>query len=97
MEQVGSWAPGMGAYNNFYDCEGGISMEIQKKKLGQLLVGEWNTKTIVAVAIGAALYGVLMVFGGIQIMGEAAGRANQKRPFVILHIDLYRDYGLSHR
>ena len=42
-------------------------MEIQKKKLGQLLVGEWNTKTIVAVAIGAALYGVLMVFGGIQI------------------------------
>lgn len=38
-----------------------------KKSLGKLLVGEWNTKTIVAVAIGAALYGVLMVWGGIPI------------------------------
>jgi len=38
-----------------------------KKSLGKILVGEWNTKTIVAVAIGAALYGVLMVWGGIPI------------------------------
>ena len=30
-------------------------------------VGEWNTKTIVAVAIGAALYGVLMVWGSIPV------------------------------
>lgn len=30
-------------------------------------LGEWNTKTIVAVAIGAALYGVLMVWGSIPV------------------------------
>ena len=34
-------------------------MEIKKKNVGAMLVGEWNTKTIVAVAIGAALFGVL--------------------------------------
>ena len=37
------------------------------EKKGKLIVGEWNTKTIVAVAIGAALYGVLMDFGSIQV------------------------------
>ena len=41
--------------------------KLKKKSAGSLLVGEWNTKTIVAVAIGAALYGVLMVYGGIPI------------------------------
>ena len=30
-------------------------------------VGEWNTKTIVAVAIGAALFGALMVWGSIPV------------------------------
>ena len=30
-------------------------------------VGEWNTKTIVAIAIGAALFGVLMVWGSIPV------------------------------
>ena len=38
-------------------------MEIKKKNVGAMLVGEWNTKTIVAVAIGAALFGVLMCYG----------------------------------
>ena len=42
-------------------------MEIKKKNVGAMLVGEWNTKTIVAVAIGAALFGVLMCYGGIPI------------------------------
>ncbi len=32
------------------------------------LLGVWNTKTVVAIAIGAALFGVLMNFGGIPIM-----------------------------
>lgn len=41
-------------------------MEV-KKNVGKMIVGEWNTKTIVAVAIGAALYGVLMCYGGIQV------------------------------
>lgn len=38
-----------------------------KKTLGQKLLGTWNTKTIVGVAIGAALFGVLMNFGGIKV------------------------------
>jgi len=38
-----------------------------KKSVGKLILGEWNTRTIDAVAVGAALFGVLMVFGGIQI------------------------------
>ena len=42
-------------------------MVIKKKNVGAMLVGEWNTKTIVAVAIGAALFGVLMCYGGIPI------------------------------
>lgn len=38
----------------------------KKSILGQIL-GVWNTKTVVAIAIGAALFGVLMNFGGITI------------------------------
>lgn len=38
-----------------------------KKTLGQKLLGIWNTKTIVGVAIGAALFGVLMNYGGIKV------------------------------
>jgi len=37
------------------------------KSLGQKLLGTWNTRTIVAVAIGAALFGVLMNYGGIPV------------------------------
>ncbi|HAO60481.1 MAG TPA: hypothetical protein DCQ90_00680, partial [Erysipelotrichaceae bacterium] len=40
---------------------------MKKKSLLALIIGEWNTKTIVAVAIGAALFGVLMVYGGVQV------------------------------
>ncbi len=38
-----------------------------KKSIGKILLGTWNTRTIVAVAIGVALFGVLMVFGGIKV------------------------------
>lgn len=38
-----------------------------KKTLGQKLLGTWNTKTVVGVAIGAALFGVLMNYGGIKV------------------------------
>ncbi len=37
------------------------------KKILKTLLGVWNTKTVVAIAIGAALFGVLMNFGGIPI------------------------------
>ena len=38
-----------------------------KKSVGSLLVGKWDTKTIVGIAIGAALFGVLMNYGGIRV------------------------------
>ncbi|MBQ2084856.1 MAG: ECF transporter S component [Oscillospiraceae bacterium] len=40
---------------------------MSNKNVGKSLVGVWNTKTIVAVAIGAALFGVLMNYGGIPV------------------------------
>lgn len=42
-------------------------MENKKKSIGSLLLGKWDTKTIVGIAIGAALFGVLMDFGGIKV------------------------------
>jgi len=44
----------------------GIGGLIMNKTLKTLL-GVWNTKTIVAIAIGAALFGVLMNYGGIPV------------------------------
>lgn len=38
-----------------------------KKSFLSKLLGTWNTKTIVGVAIGAALFGVLMNYGGIKV------------------------------
>ncbi len=38
-----------------------------KKSFWKTLVGTWNTKTIVGVAIGAALFGVLMCYGSIPV------------------------------
>ena len=40
---------------------------MEKKSLAKKFLGEWSTKTIVAIAIGAALYGVLMVYGSIPV------------------------------
>ena len=42
-------------------------MTTKKKSLGSILLGKWNTKTIVGIAIGAALVGVLMNFGSIRV------------------------------
>lgn len=42
-------------------------MSKEKRSVKSLLLGTWNTKTIVGIAIGAALFGVLMVFGGIRV------------------------------
>ena len=40
---------------------------MKKESMGSLFLGKWDTKTIVTVAIGAALFGVLMNCGGIPI------------------------------
>ena len=42
-------------------------MTTKKQSLGTILLGKWNTKTIVGIAIGAALFGVLMNFGSIRV------------------------------
>ena len=42
-------------------------MTTKKQSLGSILLGKWNTKTIVGIAIGAALFCVLMNFGSIRV------------------------------
>jgi energy-coupling factor transport system substrate-specific component len=38
-----------------------------KENFLRLFLGKWNTKTLVSVAVGAALFGVLMVYGSIPV------------------------------
>ena len=40
---------------------------MNNKTMLQKFIGVWNTKTIVGVAVGAALFGVLMVYGSIRV------------------------------
>jgi len=40
---------------------------MEKKSILKTILGVWNTKTIIGMAIGAALFGVLMDFGSIPI------------------------------
>ena len=40
---------------------------MSKKTTLQKIIGVWNTKTIIGVAIGAALFGVLMNYGSIRV------------------------------
>ncbi|MCR4990964.1 MAG: ECF-type riboflavin transporter substrate-binding protein [Lachnospiraceae bacterium] len=42
-------------------------MDNKKESIGKILLGKWSTKTIIGIAIGAALFGVLMNFGGIRV------------------------------
>ncbi|MDR2053846.1 MAG: ECF-type riboflavin transporter substrate-binding protein [Treponema sp.] len=38
-----------------------------KENYGRIILGKWNTRTLVAVAVGAALFGVLMVYGSVPV------------------------------
>ncbi len=40
---------------------------MKKETFGQILLGKWDTKTIVGVAVGVALFGVLMVYGSLTV------------------------------
>jgi len=40
---------------------------MEKQSFGKLFVGKWSTMTLVSVAVGAALFGVLMVYGSIPV------------------------------
>ena len=46
-------------------------------------VGEWSTKTIVAIAIGAALFGVLMVWGSIPVFTNTSLTSAMVVPVVV--------------
>jgi len=56
---------------------------MEDKSLGNLLVGTWNTKTIVTVAIGAALFGVLMVYASFPIFANTYVSAAMLIPVVV--------------
>ena len=43
---------------------------MEKKSIGKLLVGEWNTKTVVGVALGAILFAVNIVFIQVPIFTQ---------------------------
>lgn len=40
---------------------------MKKESILKTILGVWSTKTVVVIAIGAALFGVLMNFGGIPV------------------------------
>ena len=40
---------------------------MEKQSFGKRFIGKWNTVTIVSIAIGAALFGVLMAYGSIPV------------------------------
>jgi len=42
----------------------------KRQSLWRLFLGEWSTKTIVAIAVGAALFGVLMAYGSIPVFAN---------------------------
>ena len=43
---------------------------MEKKSVLKTILGVWNTKTVVAIAIGAALFGVLMNYGSITVFSN---------------------------
>ena len=43
---------------------------MKKQSVLKTILGVWNTKTVVVIAIGAALFGVLMNFGGITVVSN---------------------------
>ena len=47
------------------------------------ILGTWNTKTIVTMAIGAALYGVLMVYGSIPVFANTSLSSAMVVPVVV--------------
>ena len=53
----------MGSYRE----KGDMKMSEKKESVKTYILGKWDTRTIVGVAIGAALFGVLMNFGGIRV------------------------------
>lgn len=43
---------------------------MKKESIGKMILGKWDTKTIVGVAIGVALFGVLMDYASIKVFSN---------------------------
>ena len=56
---------------------------MQERSFGQLLLGKWNTMTLVAVAVGAALFGVLMVFVSFPVFTNTYLTAAMVIPVIV--------------
>jgi len=56
---------------------------MQERSFGQLLVGKWSTMTLVAVAVGAALFGVLMVFVSFPVFTNTYLTAAMVIPVIV--------------
>lgn len=56
---------------------------MKKESVLKTILGVWNTKTVVVIAIGAALFGVLMNFGGITVFSNTKLTAAMIIPVIV--------------
>jgi len=56
---------------------------MQDRSLIQMFVGKWNTLTLVSVAVGAALFGVLMVYASFPVFMNTFASAAMIVPVVV--------------
>ena len=56
---------------------------MKERSIGQRFLGKWNTMTLVAVAIGAALFGVLMVFVSFPVFTNTYLTAAMVIPVIV--------------
>ena len=56
---------------------------MKKSSFGKLFLGKWSTATIVSVAIGAALFGVLMVFVSFPVFTNTYASAAMIVPVIV--------------
>lgn len=56
---------------------------MRNKTILQKIIGTWNTRTIVGVAIGAALFGVLMNYGSIKVFSNTSITTSMIVPVIV--------------
>ena len=56
---------------------------MKKESVLKTILGVWNTKMVVVIAIGAALFGVLMNFGGITVFSNTKLTAAMIIPVIV--------------
>jgi len=55
----------------------------EKKSFAKLFLGTWDTRTLVGIAVGAALFGVLMVYGSIPVFTNTSLTSAMIVPVVV--------------